>query len=172
MFLEYIWIFLPSSLLYLIFVNNIYRILIKKGEDSMIDTALQLIGGGLISISSIFLLFNIKKYKNFEKRDDVKFYKGIIESVETDGGLTCNVRLDEIGELIKIYSMDSIVVMEYSPDSDRITNNYDTLIGRKIKISKDANGKIEYDIAYKKKIRISLLYLIIGVTLFLVSLMQ
>lgn len=52
MFLEYIWIFLPSSLLYLIFVNNIYRILIKKGEDSMIDTALQLIGGGLISISS------------------------------------------------------------------------------------------------------------------------
>lgn len=56
-----------SSLLYLIFVNNIYRILIKKGEDSMIDTALQLIGGGLISISSIFLLFNIKKYKNFEK---------------------------------------------------------------------------------------------------------
>lgn len=33
----------------------------------MIDTALQLIGGGLISISSIFLLFNIKKYKNFEK---------------------------------------------------------------------------------------------------------
>ena len=83
----------------------------------------------------IFLLFNIKKYKNFEKRDDVKFYKGIIESVETDGGLTCNVRLDETGELIKIYSMDSIVVMEYSPDSDRITNNYDTLIGRKIKIS-------------------------------------
>ena len=79
---------------------------------------------------------------------------------------------DETGELIKIYSMDSIVVMEYSPDSDRITNNYDTLIGRKIKISKDANGKIEYDIAYKKKIRISLLYLIIGVTLFLVSLMQ
>ena len=138
----------------------------------MIDTALQLIGGGLISISSIFLLFNIKKYKNFEKRDDVKFYKGIIESVETDGGLTCNVRLDETGELIKIYSMDSIVVMEYSPDSDRITNNYDTLIGRKIKISKDANGKIEYDIAYQKKIRISLLYLIIGVTLFLVSLMQ
>lgn len=138
----------------------------------MIDTALQLIGGGLISISSIFLLFNIKKYKNFEKRDDVKFYKGIIESVETDGGLTCNVRLDETGELIKIYSMDSIVVMEYSPDSDRITNNYDTLIGRKIKISKDANGKIEYDIVYKKKIRISLLYLIIGVTLFLVSLMQ
>lgn len=57
-----------SSLLYLIFVNNIYRILIKKGEDSMIDTALQLIGGGLISISSIFLLFNIKKYKNFEKK--------------------------------------------------------------------------------------------------------
>ena len=52
-----------SSLLYLIFVNNIYRILIKKGEDSMIDTALQLIGGGLISISSIFLLFNIKKYR-------------------------------------------------------------------------------------------------------------
>ena len=134
----------------------------------MIDTALQLIGGGLISISSIFLLFNIKKYKNFEKRDDVKFYKGIIESVETDGGLTCNVRLDETGELIKIYNMDSIVVMEYSSDSDRITNNYDTLIGRKIKISKDANGKI----AYKKKIRISLLYLIIGVTLFLVSLMQ
>lgn len=138
----------------------------------MIDTALQLIGGGLISISLIFLLFNIKKYKNFEKRDDVKFYKGIIESVETDGGLTCNVRLDETGELIKIYNMDSIVVMEYSPDSDRITNNYDTLIGRKIKISKDANGKMEYDIAYKKKICISLLYLIIGVTLFLVSLMQ
>ena len=103
---------------------------------------------------------------------DVKFYKGIIESVETDGGLTCNVRLDETGELIKIYNMDSIVVMEYSSDSDRITNNYDTLIGRKIKISKDANGKIAYDIAYKKKIRISLLYLIIGVTLFLVSLMQ
>ena len=51
----------------------------------MIDTALQLIGGGLISISSIFLLFNIKKYKNFEKRDDVKFYKGIIESVERRG---------------------------------------------------------------------------------------
>lgn len=135
----------------------------------MIDTALQLIGGGLISISSIFLLFNIKKYKNFEKRDDVKFYKGIIESVETDGGLTCNVRLDETGELIKIYSMDSIVVMEYSPDSDRITNNYDTLIGRKIKISKDANGKMEYDIVYKKKIRISLLNLIIGVIFFLMG---
>ena len=106
------------------------------------------------------------KYKKFEKRDDVKFYKGIIESVETDGGLTCNVRLDETGELIKIYNMDSIVAMEYSSVSDRIINNYDTLIGRKIKISKDANGKMEYDIVYKKKIRISLLNLIIGVIFF------
>ena len=131
-----------------------------------------IIGSSLIFISLIFLLFYIKKYKKFEKRDDVKFYKGIIESVETDGGLTCNVRLDETGELIKIYNMDSIVAMEYSSVSDRIINNYDTLIGRKIKISKDANGKIEYDIAYKKKIRISLLYLIIGVTLVLVSVMQ
>ena len=107
-----------------------------------------IIGSSLIFISLIFLLFYIKKYKKFEKRDDVKFYKGIIESVETDGGLTCNVRLDETGELIKIYNMDSIVAMEYSSVSDRIINNYDTLIGRKIKISKDANGKMEYDIVY------------------------
>lgn len=126
-----------------------------------------IIGSSLIFISLIFLLFYIKKYKKFEKRDDVKFYKGIIESVETDGGLTCNVRLDETGELIKIYNMDSIVAMEYSSVSDRIINNYDTLIGRKIKISKDANGKMEYDIVYKKKIRISLLDLIIGVIFFL-----
>lgn len=125
-----------------------------------------IIGSSLIFISLIFLLFYIKKYKKFEKRDDVKFYKGIIESVETDGGLTCNVRLDETGELIKIYNMDSIVAMEYSSVSDRIINNYDTLIGRKIKISKDANGKMEYDIVYKKKIRISLLNLIIGVIFF------
>lgn len=129
-----------------------------------------IIGSSLIFISLIFLLFYIKKYKKFEKRDDVKFYKGIIESVETDGGLTCNVRLDETGELIKIYNMDSIVAMEYSSVSDRIINNYDTLIGRKIKISKDANGKMEYDIVYKKKIRISLLNLIIGVIFFLMVL--
>jgi len=128
-----------------------------------------IIGSSLIFISLIFLLFYIKKYKKFEKRDDVKFYKGIIESVETDGGLTCNVRLDETGELIKIYNMDSIVAMEYSSVSDRIINNYDTLIGRKIKISKDANGKMEYDIVYKKKIRISLLNLIIGVIFFLMG---
>ena len=128
-----------------------------------------IIGSRLIFISLIFLLFYIKKYKKFEKRDDVKFYKGIIESVETDGGLTCNVRLDETGELIKIYNMDSIVAMEYSSVSDRIINNYDTLIGRKIKISKDANGKMEYDIVYKKKIRISLLNLIIGVIFFLMG---
>lgn len=128
-----------------------------------------IIGSSLIFISLIFLLFYIKKYKKFEKRDDVKFYKGIIESVETDGGLTCNVRLNETGELIKIYNMDSIVAMEYSSVSDRIINNYDTLIGRKIKISKDANGKMEYDIVYKKKIRISLLNLIIGVIFFLMG---
>ncbi len=128
-----------------------------------------IIGSSLIFISLIFLLFYIKKYKKFEKRDDVKFYKGIIESVETDGGLTCNVRLDETGELIKIYNMDSIVAMGYSSVSDRIINNYDTLIGRKIKISKDANGKMEYDIVYKKKIRISLLNLIIGVIFFLMG---
>ena len=128
-----------------------------------------IIGSSLIFISLIFLLFYIKKYKKFEKRDDVKFYKGIIESVETDGGLTCNVILDETGELIKIYNMDSIVAMEYSSVSDRIINNYDTLIGRKIKISKDANGKMEYDIVYKKKIRISLLNLIIGVIFFLMG---
>ena len=128
-----------------------------------------IIGSSLIFISLIFLLFYIKKYKKFEKRDDVKFYKGIIESVETDGGLTCNVRLDETGELIKIYNMDSIVAMEYSSVSDRIINNCDTLIGRKIKISKDANGKMEYDIVYKKKIRISLLNLIIGVIFFLMG---
>ena len=128
-----------------------------------------IIGSSLIFISLIFLLFYIKKYKKFEKRDDVKFYKEIIESVETDGGLTCNVRLDETGELIKIYNMDSIVAMEYSSVSDRIINNYDTLIGRKIKISKDANGKMEYDIVYKKKIRISLLNLIIGVIFFLMG---
>ncbi len=128
-----------------------------------------IIGSSLIFISLIFLLFYIKKYKKFKKRDDVKFYKGIIESVETDGGLTCNVRLDETGELIKIYNMDSIVAMEYSSVSDRIINNYDTLIGRKIKISKDANGKMEYDIVYKKKIRISLLNLIIGVIFFLMG---
>lgn len=128
-----------------------------------------IIGSSLIFISLIFLLFYIKKYKKFEKRDDVKFYKGIIESVETDGGLTCNVRLDETGELIKIYNMDSIVAMEYSSVSDRIINNYDTLIGRKIKISKDVNGKMEYDIVYKKKIRISLLNLIIGVIFFLMG---
>lgn len=128
-----------------------------------------IIGSSLIFISLIFLLFYIKKYKKFEKRDDVKFYKGIIESVETDGRLTCNVRLDETGELIKIYNMDSIVAMEYSSVSDRIINNYDTLIGRKIKISKDANGKMEYDIVYKKKIRISLLNLIIGVIFFLMG---
>lgn len=128
-----------------------------------------IIGSSLIFISLIFLLCYIKKYKKFEKRDDVKFYKGIIESVETDGGLTCNVRLDETGELIKIYNMDSIVAMEYSSVSDRIINNYDTLIGRKIKISKDANGKMEYDIVYKKKIRISLLNLIIGVIFFLMG---
>lgn len=128
-----------------------------------------IIGSSLIFISLIFLLFYIKKYKKFEKRDDVKFYKGIIESIETDGGLTCNVRLDETGELIKIYNMDSIVAMEYSSVSDRIINNYDTLIGRKIKISKDANGKMEYDIVYKKKIRISLLNLIIGVIFFLMG---
>lgn len=128
-----------------------------------------IIGSSLIFISLIFLLFYIKKYKKFEKRDDVKFYKVIIESVETDGGLTCNVRLDETGELIKIYNMDSIVAMEYSSVSDRIINNYDTLIGRKIKISKDANGKMEYDIVYKKKIRISLLNLIIGVIFFLMG---
>lgn len=65
--------------------------------------------------------------------------------------------------------MDSIVAMEYSSVSDRIINNYDTLIGRKIKISKDANGKMEYDIVYKKKIRISLLNLIIGVIFFLMG---
>ena len=128
-----------------------------------------IIGSSLIFISLIFLLFYIKKYKKFEKRDDVKFYKGIIESIETDGGLTCNVRLDETGELIKIYNMDSIVAMEYSSVSDRIINNYDTLIGRKIKISRDANGKMEYDIVYKKKIRISLLNLIIGVIFFLMG---
>lgn len=128
-----------------------------------------IIGSSLIFISLIFLLCYIKKYKKFEKRDDVKFYKGIIESVETDGGLTCNVRLDETGELIKIYNMDSIVAMEYSSVSDRIINNYDTLIGREIKISKDANGKMEYDIVYKKKIRISLLNLIIGVIFFLMG---
>ena len=37
------------------------------------------IGSSLIFISLIFLLFYIKKYKKFEKRDDVKFYKEIID---------------------------------------------------------------------------------------------
>lgn len=38
-----------------------------------------IIGSSLIFISLIFLLFYIKKYKKFEKRDDVKFYKEIID---------------------------------------------------------------------------------------------
>ena len=65
----YIWILLPSSLLYLIFISNIYRNLMKMKD----------IGSSLIFISLIFLLFYIKKYKKFEKRDDVKFYKEIID---------------------------------------------------------------------------------------------
>lgn len=134
----------------------------------MLNIVLQLIGGGLFLISLIFLLFSIKKYKDFEKRDDVKFYKGTIESVEINGGLICNVRLDETNELIRIDNMDSIVVMEYVPEYG-VTNNYNALIGKKIKFSKDANGKIEYDIAYKKKIRICLMYVVIGLLIFSVS---
>mgnify|MGYP007069849401 CR=1 FL=1 len=130
--------------------------------------ALQLIGCVLFLISLVFLLFYIKKYKDFSKKSNVNFYEGTIESVEINGGIICNVRIENTNELVKINNVDSSVAMNYIPEYG-VTNDYDAIIGRKIKFSKDENGKIECDIAYKKKIRICIMYLIIGVLIMAVS---
>lgn len=131
---------------------------------------LQILGVAIFLIAFFFFIINNVKYKKFIKNSDVQEYEGVIESVEIkNDGFICNVRMNDSNELIKVDNMDSIVISDYVPGYGT-SKDYNMLINKKVKFSKDGNGNIEYDIVYKRKNEICRMYMILGLVIFIVFL--